>query len=364
MMIDTEEKEEPRFWKTVREDIHRGDFKRTLRQDFAELKDFYLGKKQKERLENVGWFKRWFLTVFWLIKILMLRLSPTRRLLLLIAIVLPFINVNVNQSNTRLFIFFSGLILLFLLMLELKDKLLAHHELREGRLIQQALMPEKNPEVPGWDVWLFTRPANDVGGDLVDSIRIDKKRVGLALADVSGKGLGAALLMAKLQATIKAIIPDYQSLGELAGKINNIFYRDTLRSSFASLVFLELENKSGTIRFLNAGHFPPIKLEGNKITELPKGDSAIGLSPKSSHREQQVILEKGNLLLIYSDGLTEARNLQGTFFGEKRLFDLLSPKTSSSAKELGERLLTEVDRFIGDARRNDDLSMIVLRFLG
>ena len=363
-MVDTEEKEEPRFWKTVRDDIHRGDFKRTLRQDFAELKDFYLSKKQKERLETVGWFKRWFLTFFWLLKILTLRLSPARRLLLLIAFILPFININVNQTDTKIFIFFSGLILLFLLMLELKDKLLAHLELREGRLIQQALMPTKSPVIPGWEVWLFTRSANDVGGDLVDYIQINKKRVGLALADVSGKGLGAALLMAKLQATIKAIIPDYQSLDQLAVKVNKIFYRDTLRSSFASLVFLELQNKSGDIRFVNAGHFPPIKLEGNKWIELPKGSSAIGLSQKSIFKEQQVTLKKGDLLLIYSDGLTEARNLRGDFFGERQLFDLLSQSESSSAKELGERLLKVVNKFIGDARRNDDLSMIALRFLG
>lgn len=363
-MTDSDEREEPRFWKTVREDIHRGDFRRTLRQDFAELKDFYLGKKQKERLENVGWFKRWILTIFWLLKILILRLSPTRRLLLMIAIILPFINVNVDQSDTKLFIFISGLILLFLIMLELKDKLLAHHELREGRLIQRALMPEKSPAVSGWEVWLFTRPANDVGGDLVDSIQIDKRRVGLTLADVSGKGLGAALLMAKLQATINAIIPDYQSLDKLASRINKIFYRDTLRSSFASLVFLELENKSGMIHFINAGHFPPIKLEGSKPTELPKGGPAIGLSSKADFQEQQVALKKGNLLLIYSDGLTEARNIQGAFFGEKRLLNLLSQTKNTSAKGLGERLLIEVDRFVGDARRNDDLSLIVLRFLG
>lgn len=358
------DEKEPRFWKTVREDIHRGDFKRTLRQDYTELKDFYLSKKQKKRLENVGRFRRWFLTLFWLFKILMLRLSSARRLLLLIAFILPFITVNVNQSDTKLFIFFSGVILLFLLMLELKDKLLAHHELGEGRLIQRALMPEKNPEVPGWEVWLFTRPANDVGGDLVDSIQIDKKRIGLTLADVSGKGLGAALLMAKLQATIKAIIPDYQSLNELAGKINKIFYRDTLRSSFASLVFLELESKSGNVHFINAGHFPPIKLEGNKATELPKGGSAIGLSAKTVFKGQQVDLKKGGLLLIYSDGLTEARNPLGEFFGEKRLFDLLSDARDSSAAELGELLLRAVDGFVGDARRTDDLSLIVLRFLG
>lgn len=361
-MVDTD-KEEPRFWRTVREDIHRGDFKRTLRQDFTELKDFYLNKKQKQRLEEMRWFKRWILTILWLFKILILRLSSTRRLLLLIGIILPFISINDNSDNKGLF-FLGGFILLFVLMLELKDKLLAHHELSEGRLIQRSLLPTKNPEVPGWEVWLFTRPANDVGGDLVDYIRIDKKRIGLTLADVSGKGLGAALLMAKLQATIKAIIPDYESLDQLAAKINQIFYRDTLRSSFASLIFLELENKSGNIRFINAGHFPPVKIEGNKITEVPKGGSAVGLSSKSVFKEQKIILQKGNLLLIYSDGLTEARNMRGEFFGEKRLFDSLSQNENSSAEELGEKLLKGVDRFIGDARRNDDLSLIVLKFLG
>jgi sigma-B regulation protein RsbU (phosphoserine phosphatase) len=310
------------------------------------------------------WFKKWFFTVFWLLKILIFRLSPTRRLLLLIAFILPFITVNVNNNDSRALIILAGFILLFILMLELKDKLLAHHELSEGRLIQRALMPTKNPKVPGWEVWLFTRSANDVGGDLVDSIQIDKKRVGLTLADVSGKGLGAALLMAKLQATIKAIIPDYQSLDQLAAKINKIFYRDTLRSSFASLVFMELESNSENIRFINAGHFPPIKLTGKKITELSKGGSAIGLSRKSAYKEQKITLKKEDFLLIYSDGLTEARNMHGEFFGEKRMFDLLSQTDSSSAEELGEKLLKGVDRFIGDARRNDDLSLIVLRFLG
>lgn len=362
-MVDHKDSEGPRFWETVRKDIHRGDLRRTLKKDFAELKEFYLDRSQKKRLESMGRIKRWFFTIIWLFKILILRLSSVRRLLLLLAIILPFANIGGGSNNGGMFIL-GGAILLFILMLELKDKLLAHQEISQGRLIQQALMPERSPRVPGWELWLFTRSANDVGGDLVDFIRIDKKRVGLTLADVSGKGLGAALLMAKLQATIKAIVPDYQSLDQLAARINQIFYRDTLRSSFASLVFLELESKSGKIRFINAGHFPPMKLRGNKITELPKGDPAIGLSAKSTHRAQEVTLQKGDLLLIYSDGLTEAMNEQGAFFGERRLFDFLTHTQISSAQELGEGLLEEVERFIGGARRNDDLSMIVLRFVG
>ncbi len=360
-MSNTEDREEPRFWRTVREDIHRGDFRRTLRQDFDELKEFYLDKSQKKRLENMGRIKRWFFTIIWLLKILILRLSSTRRILLLIGIVL--LVISDKNDNQGLFII-GGFILLFILMLELKDKLLAHHEISQGRLIQQALMPERSPHVPGWELWLFTRPANEIGGDLVDFVKIDQKRFGVSLADVSGKGLGAALLMAKLQATIHALVPDAKLLDQLAVKINEIFYSETLPSSFASLIYLELESHSGQVRLINAGHPPVIKLGENEFEELPKGSRAIGLAANSTYDEQNVKLKKGDLLLIYSDGLTEARNIQGDFFGEKRLFSLLSRFSQPMAKEIGERLLIEVDQFIGDAKRYDDLSFIVLKFVG
>lgn len=362
-MNDHKDSEEPRFWHTVREDLRQGGFKRSLGQDFRELKEFYLSRKQKAALEKMGWARRWLYLLFWLFKILVLRLSSVRRLLLLIAILLPFITVDNSKSNEGLFIL-SGIILLFILALELKDKLLAHHEISQGRLIQQALMPQRNPDVPGWELWLSTRPANEIGGDLVDFLKINDNRFALTLADVSGKGLGAALLMAKLQATIRALVPDTKSLDQLGEKINEIFYRDTLRSAFASLVYLELRSHSGSVRLINAGHHPPLKLDNGGIEGLAKGGTAIGLTPHSSYFEQPVHLNEGDSLLIYSDGLTEAQNERGEFFGEKRLFDLISKTKVSSARELGERLLAEVDEFIGQARRNDDLSMIVIRFVG
>jgi len=360
-MVDTEDKEEPRFWRTVRDDIHHGDFKRTLSQDFAELKEYYLSKRQKERLAEMGWFKRFILTFFWLFKILLLRLSSARRILLLIGIVLFFLTIN-NNNNSKLYLI-GGLILLFVLMLELKDKLLARDELSEGRLIQQALMPERAPYVAGWELWLYTRPANDVGGDLVDFMEISENHYYVTMADISGKGLGAALLMAKLQATVRAFTHDFQSLGRFAEKINHIFYHDVPSNSFASLICLELKSNSGDVQLINAGHAPPIILRENKTTELPKGGSAIGLLSDSVYHEKSLKLNKGNLLLIYSDGLTDARNLKGEFFGEQRLLNILSQQKNPSAQELGEKILKAVNVFIGDTRQYDDLSMIILKLV-
>jgi sigma-B regulation protein RsbU (phosphoserine phosphatase) len=222
-------------------------------------------------------------------------------------------------------------------------------------------MPDESPKIPGWDVWLFTRPANDVGGDLVDYMPLDSSQYGLMLADVSGKGLGAALFMAKLQATIRALAPDYSSLGKLGEKLNLIFHRDSISNRFASLLYIQFSSKSLTIKIMNAGHFPPMIIKDQNVSELSKGDPALGLSPKSKYNEKEIDFEGVDLLLVYSDGLTEAQNETGEFFGDNRLKDLLKNYNNDSAIQIGKKILSEVDRFIGEANPTDDLSMIVLK---
>ncbi|HEX9971466.1 MAG TPA: PP2C family protein-serine/threonine phosphatase, partial [bacterium] len=213
----------------------------------------------------------------------------------------------------------------------------------------------------GWDIWLYTQPANDVGGDLVDYLYLDQSRLQIALADVAGKGLGAALLMAKLQATLRALAPNFKSLGELGAQVNEILCRDGLPNRFASLVYLEIMADSNKVRLLNAGHMPPILIRDRKIVELPKGKSALGLHKKSKYNEQKIILKPNDVLVIYSDGITEARNEQGAFFNEQRLLNLLVKLSSLTVAELGKRIIAEVERFIGEARRHDDVSLVILR---
>jgi len=342
------------FYKTIIDDIHQGGIKRTLVQDFKEIYHFYLDRETKERLAAMGRFRRWYHTAYLILKNLLLKMSRVRRILLVVSIIL----LLPLKENA---ILLSFCVLLIILMLELKDKLLAQDELAIGRAVQSALMPTETPDIPGWDIWLFTRAANEVGGDLVDYLEIEKDRVGIAMGDVAGKGLGAALFMSKLQATIRALAPNFDSLKKLAFKVNEIFCRDSLPNRFATLIYLEIHANSPEIRFVNAGHFPPIHLRKNNIQNLPQGNPALGLTPDTKYDENKIHLQDLDTLIIYSDGITEARNTKGEFFGEQRFQDLLLSCQNNTAESSGKFLLDQVNQFIGDARLHDDMSLILIR---
>jgi phosphoserine phosphatase RsbU/P len=359
-------REEPKLRDILRDDLRRGDFTQTLRRDYQDLKDFFLSENRKNRLKEMNWFRRGIYTFGWLLKSLFLKLTPIRRILLVIGIVLLIVPRNIGYQGDSVqfetnFVVLGGVTLLFILMLELKDKLLARNELEAGRAVQHALMPERNPSVPGWSIWLFTRTANEVGGDLIDFQQLGTDRFGISLADVSGKGLSAALLTAKLQSTLRAIAPDVNSLSELGTKINKIFYRDSLRNMFASLVYVELKSDAGAIRLLNAGHFPPILLKDSKIEEMQKGDPGIGIMPDVKYAEHHLELQKGDLLLIYSDGLIDAKNEAGEFYSAHRLFQLLPALSVYPADEVGRQIIGEINRFVGTAKIYDDLSLVIIK---
>jgi hypothetical protein len=350
---------------TIVNDFKQGEIGESLRRDFKELYRFYIDGETQNRLESYPRVKRFIFASWYLLKSLILRLNPARRFLLLLSIIFFFWgNANWSGNNYNITIDtspISYLLLLLVLMLELKDKLLAHDELRIGRTVQKALLPEENPTLSGWSVWLFTRPANDVGGDLVDYINLEENRLGLALGDVAGKGLGAALLMSKLQSTLRAIAPDYSSLSELGQRINSIFCRDSLPNKFATLVYLELTQNSGKVRLLNAGHLPPLWLRGGKVEELSHGAPALGLIKTAKFEEQVVELDPGDLLVTYSDGVTEARNERDEFYGDQRLKAVIGKSAGISPDRVGERILAEVDAFVGEAPRSDDLSLVLIK---
>jgi serine phosphatase RsbU (regulator of sigma subunit) len=255
------------------------------------------------------------------------------------------------------------LILLFVLMLELRDKLLARDELEVGRAVQLALLPDHMPELPGWDIWMYTRPANDVGGDLVDYLFLPEGRLGLALGDVAGKGLGAALLMSKLQATLRAVASDLPRLDDLGARMNRIFCRDGVPGRFATLVFLVAGKPDEEVHILNAGHLSPIAIDDPGSTALEPVALPLGVLPDATFQEQRVTLQPGGSLLIYSDGVTEARNSAEEFFGDDRLAALVPRLSGLSAEAAGRLVLAEVERFAGEERASDDLSLILLKRL-
>ena len=354
-----------RLGHTVISDFRRGDLKRSIRRDLNELYRFYLDDRERDRLASMGRLHRWFHVTWWLLKRLILRLPPARRFLLLVCLFLLFYgNFSISTHNLEFnfhMSIVSFVLLLVILMLELKDKLLARDELEVGRAVQLALMPTRNPELEGWDIWLFTRPANDVGGDLVDYLEDHHGNLGLVLGDVSGKGLGAALLMAKLQSTMRALAPDCATLSDLGEKTNIIFCRDGIPGRFATMVYMQIEPGSGTVRLLNAGHPPPILLQGKKRESPPSVALPVGIFPDAVYKEQRIAIEPGGMLIAYSDGLTEARNAKMEFYGDD-LFEKLLPRLNGlSPVEAGTMILAEVDRFVGDERPFDDLSLILIR---
>ena len=359
--------QDPRFGKTLRNDFHQVKIKDELKSEYKDLKDYFLSDERKDRLKYMSGFKKFFIIPSWIFKSLYFKLTPFRRILLIVGLILLFLSIRVqtdsvnNSSNDQLFTLLSGLIFLFIIALELKDKLFAKAELEEGRAIQRALMPETHPVVKGWDVWLYTNPANDVGGDLLDYLNISENKIGISIGDVAGKGLSAALLMAKLQSTIRAIVPDYKSLKELGKKLNNIFCRDSLPRLFASLIYIELETNSGHIKLLNAGHLPPIIIHNAMLEKLKSTSPALGIMNEADFIEQSLKLQTNEFLIIYSDGLTEARNNAGDFFGDKRLELLLKEIPNMTSKGAGELILRNVSAFIGDAKAHDDLTIAILK---
>ena len=339
--------------------------RREIGSTVSGLETFYLSEEERQRLTEMRPLRRMLHRLVWLVKSLLMKLTPARRVLLAFALAFVLVGAGrVEVGAVRIVYSFRTLgdVLLFvLLMLELKDKLLARDELEAGRTVQIALMPERSPLVSGWDLWLYTEPANDVGGDLIDHLQIDDRRHGVALGDVAGKALPAALLMVKLQATLRALVPQFDSFSELGTAINRILVRDGLSNRFATLVYLILTCDSGAVRVLNAGHMPPLVIRGRAIEEMARGSMALGLMPDSPFVEQRVELSKGNVIIVYSDGITEAMNVAGEFFGDERLRAGIQETAGQPVAAIGARILQALEIFVGDAPPHDDVSLVVLR---
>ncbi len=351
--------------RVVTDDVLRRGVSRSIGGTLAGLEAFYLTRDERRQLEGLSRGRRFFRRILWFIRGLLMKLTPARRIMLAVSIASFLLGTGrIDIDTVHVGFRFQGLgvLLLFaVLVLELKDKLIARDELEAGRAVQLALMPTDRPQVPGWDVWLYTKPANDVGGDLVDHLPLDDQRHVVLLGDVTGKALPAALLSVKLQATIRALAPYFDGLGELAVGLNRILYRDGLPTRFASLVYAVVTAHSGAVRLLNAGHMPPLLLHGSTLTTLPRGNMVLGMMPDVLFSEQSVQVEPGDTLVVYSDGVSEAMNEAGDFFDDERLHALVLKTHGMSAPVAGAHILSALAQFVGDAEQSDDVSLMILR---
>ena len=373
---------QPRLLKTlgddfriVSEDVMRRGVGRSVGGTLSSLEQFYLTREDRQRLSELRTGRRLGKRIWWFVRGLLMRLTPARRIMLAGAMVAIFFSIGrFDFDSVHVGLRFQGLGILLLfavLVLELKDKLIARDELEAGRAVQLALLPTERPDIPGWDVWLYTQPANDVGGDLVDHLPLAGDRHAVILGDVAGKALPAALLSVKLQATIRALAPHFEELGEFGGAVNRILYRDGLPTRFASLVYAVLSTDSGVVTLLNAGHMPPLWLHGTALTTtltttlttLPNGSMVLGMMPDVTFEGQRVEIDSGDSLVVYSDGVSEAMNESGEFFGDDRLHALTAETRVMAAPAAGRHILDGLAAFVGEAEQSDDVSLMVLRRL-
>jgi len=246
---------------------------------------------------------------------------------------------------------------------EEERKLLALEEdLKIARHIQQSLLPKENPTIEGIEIFGLSIPAKQVGGDYYDFIQIDDYHLGIAIADVSGKGTPAALLMANLQAGLRGQALITPSVKDTVTKVNFMLSRFIDIDKFVTLFYgiLDIENK--TLTYTNAGHnFPFLLARDGNLRKLEKGGIILGMLDSFVYEEETVQLNPHDLMLLYTDGLTEAMNQRDEMFEEERLLRLLKDNQEISAEKLSQKIVDSVLSFQGNLPQGDDMTLVLVK---
>lgn len=239
-------------------------------------------------------------------------------------------------------------------------ELKAHEaESRAAHEIQTHLLPREIPRVKGFDVACAWEPARSVGGDYFDVLALGPGQLAVCLADVSGKGMGAALLMANLQATVRAFAPGIPGPGALCQKVNEVLCGSVAPGKFVTMFYGVIDRETLTLRFENAGHCPPIVLRGDSATELTEGSIVLGMFPHAEYAERSFHLQPEDCLLLTTDGVTEAANEGDEEFGAERVTASARAARSLGAHGIRTRILEDVSRFC-NGNFHDDASLIVV----
>lgn len=235
-------------------------------------------------------------------------------------------------------------------------------ELALASQIQKDFLPKENPTCENFDVAGSNIPCYQVGGDYYDFIEIDACRLGIVIADVSGKGVSASLLMASLRAALHSEIHPLYVLEEMASKLNDFVHRSSASNSFITFFFCELNRDSGDLVYINAGHNPPLILKKKgAIQRLKSSGLCLGMFPSSTYKIDKVTLDPGDLLLLFTDGITESRNKKGEEFTEERLIDLVKKHSKLSAEDLINKIHETLDDFTKGADPMDDMTVLALK---
>jgi sigma-B regulation protein RsbU (phosphoserine phosphatase) len=241
----------------------------------------------------------------------------------------------------------------------------ANREMEIAREVQERLFPQEMPDIAGASVAGHCRPALGVGGDYYDLIHLEDGRLGLAIGDVSGKGISAALLMASLRASLRGVTLDNpRDFANLMHKVNKLVYEASASNRYATFFFAAYDPNTRRLECVNAGHNPPVILRGDEVIRLEAGGPVVGLLPFAPYVEQTLTLEPGDLLLLYTDGISEAMTHDDEEWGEERMIEAARTVRDKDAGEVLGAIFAAADNFTAGAPQHDDMTMLILKLEG
>jgi len=228
-------------------------------------------------------------------------------------------------------------------------------QLSIARTIQKTFLPDEVPEIPGYDIWGTNMPSGEVGGDYYDFIEIVRNQLGIAVADVSGKGIPAALIMASFRASLIAEIRNNYAIRTICYKVNNLLCESAEPANFVTAIYT----------FSNCGHNPAILLRADdSVEELTEGGMLLGVRRDAIYEERPIYVGQGNILCLFTDGVTEAENRNGKQFETDRLIEILKRYRNLPAADIGSSMIDAVKSFSGNNHMQDDLTLIIIKRLG
>jgi len=364
------------FWQRVTDGMELNQLWKQFQADARSSYRLYSREVDSSRTPGTG-KGRHFINVatqfFWTI---IEKLTPARRVLLLIALVFLFTNIDSSwqgsNGNVRAIWFggpfWGGLLLLALLVLEVADRVVMKRDLQIAKEIQTWLLPANPPQVPGLEIAFATRPANTVAGDYYDVFLRPAENGAadtflIAVADVAGKSVPAAMLMATFQASLKTLARTPGSLTDLVSRMNTYACSNSQNGRrFTTTFIAEYDPSSRMLTYVNAGHNPPIlRRRGGTIEHLGVGGVPLGIKEDLPYESGAVTLEHGDWMVIFTDGVTEAEDSYAREYGEARLLTVINAYAAVTPQELLNTIMRDLDRFVGDAPQHDDVTLLLLK---
>jgi phosphoserine phosphatase RsbU/P len=367
------------YWQSVQDlftrDVTPRGFEQLVRHDAGETLRFFAREVALEDLSGLPAWKRYPLAAWRLFLAMAYRLSPPRRVVFALSVpllflgwmryLITFVGALFGGAAVRAawedWMLLAGTLVLALLLLELRDKLSLKGDLEVARQIQFGLLPFEPYRRGGIAVQASMRPANTVGGDYFDVVELDEDKLAVVVGDVAGKGMPAALLMALLQGSLRTLITAGLRGTELMAKLNAHLYTNIPSNRLVTFFYAEVSASQGLVRYVNAGHNPPLVMRADgRIEKLDATAVALGVLADTPFEAREIVLEPGERLFLYTDGVTEAFNVREEEFGEIRLQETLRARRGLENGALIQAVRDDVMAFCGPMRPRDDMTLLVL----